>query len=127
MCLQRLRLWQLLGRVSGGWMSLRSYLWENRKYAEGFIERDIPGVKAVKSDATYLLWIDCREIIGDSSKLCRFIREDSGLYLSDGKEYRNGNGFLRMNLACPKAQVEDGLNRLKKSINAYEKRMSARY
>ena len=106
---------------------LRSYLWENRKYAEGFIERDIPGVKAVKSDATYLLWIDCREIIGDSSKLCRFIREDSGLYLSDGKEYRNGNGFLRMNLACPKAQVEDGLNRLKKSINAYEKRMSARY
>lgn len=105
---------------------LRSYLWENRKAAEEFIDREIPGIKAVKGEATYLLWIDCRDIIGDSSELCQFIRRDSGLYLSDGSEYRNGNGFLRMNLACPKEQIEEGLKRLKRSVAGYEKWICAR-
>lgn len=100
---------------------LRNYLWENRKFAQEFLEKEIPGVKAVKGEATYLLWIDCKGILGDSSELCQFIREDSGLYLSDGREYRNGDGFLRMNLACPKVQVEEGMKRLKQSVAAYEK------
>lgn len=99
---------------------LRNYLWENRKFAQEFIEKEIPGVKAVKGEATYLLWIDCKGILGDTSKLCQFIREDSGLYLSDGREYRNGDGFLRMNLACPRVQVEEGMKRLKQSVAAYE-------
>lgn len=78
------------------------------------------GTEPVSARATYLLWIDCRSIIGDSSELCRFIRSHSGLYLSDGNEYRNGSGFLRMNLACPRQLVEDGLKRLKDSVEAYE-------
>ena len=98
---------------------LREYVWENRKYAEQFIEKEIKEIHAVPAEATYLLWLDCRELIGDSSELCDFIRSHSGLYLSDGREYRNGDGFLRMNLACPKEQVKDGLERLKKSMIAY--------
>ena len=98
----------------GEWLdSLREYLWNNRKYAEDYIKKEIKGVTAVSARATYLLWIDCSSVLGDSSELCRFIRSHSGLYLSDGNEYRNGKGFLRMNLACPKQQVEDGLRRLK--------------
>lgn len=105
----------------GEWLDdLREYLWDNRKYAEEYIRNEIRGVSAVSARATYLLWIDCRSVIGDSSVLCRFIRRHSGLYLSDGNEYRNGNGFLRMNLACPMQQVEDGLRRLKDSVAAYE-------
>lgn len=106
----------------GEWLdALRKYLWENRRFAEDYIEREIPGVSAVAAQATYLLWLDCRNLTGDSTDFCRFIRSHSGLYLSDGKEYRNGEGFLRMNLACPRQQVEDGLNRLKESVAAYEK------
>ena len=59
-------------------------------------------------------------MIGSSTDFCSFIRRHSGLYLSDGNEYHNGEGFLRMNLACPRQQVEDGLNRLKESAAAYE-------
>lgn len=107
----------------GDWLDcLRAYLWENRKYAEEFIQTEIPGVHAVHADATYLLWIDCTEIAGDALDLCDFIRQDSGLYLSDGREYRNGEGFLRMNLACPKERVEDGMRRLKKSVLALQER-----
>ena len=105
----------------GEWLdALRDYLWENRRYAEEYIKNEIKNVSAVSARATYLLWIDCRSIIGDSSQLCCFIRSHSGLYLSVGNEYRNGKGFLRLNLACPRQLVEDGLKRLKDSVEAYE-------
>ena len=105
----------------GEWLdALRNYLWENRTFAENYIKKEIQGVSAVPAQATYLLWLDCRNLIGSSTDFCRFIRRHSGLYLSDGNEYRNGEGFLRMNLACPREQVEDGLNRLKESVAAYE-------
>ena len=103
------------------WLNkLRNYLWENRMYAEDYIKTKIPDVSAVKAEATYLLWIDCRQVIGNSSELCRFLRKETGLYLSDGKEYRNGEGFLRMNLACQSEKVIDGMERLKQGIEKYK-------
>lgn len=105
----------------GEWLdALREYLWENRLFAAEYIKREIKGVSAVSAKATYLLWLDCRDITGSSTEFCRFIRNYSGLCLSDGNEYRNAEGFLRMNLACPRQQVEDGLKRLKASVAAYE-------
>ena len=103
------------------WLNkLRNYLWENRMYAEDYIKTKIPDVSAVKAEATYLLWIDCRQVTGNSSELCRFLRKETGLYLSDGKEYRNGEGFLRMNLACQSEKVIDGMERLKQGIEKYK-------
>lgn len=105
----------------GEWLdSLRNYLWENRAFAEEYIKKEIKGISPVSARATYLLWLDCRNMSGSSTQFCHFIRSHSGLYLSDGNEYRNGEGFLRMNLACPRQQVEDGLKRLKESVAAYE-------
>ena len=107
----------------GAWLDeLRAYLWENRKTAEAFIKEKIPQISVVAAEATYLLWIDCTRIAKKEDNLCAFIRSHSGLYLCDGAEYRNGDGFLRMNLACPKTQVEDGLRRLKESVEVYQKR-----
>lgn len=104
----------------GEWLdSLRNYLWENRAFAEEYIKKEIKGISPVSARATYLLWLDCRNMSGSSTQFCHFIRSHSGLYLSDGNEYRNGEGFLRMNLACPRPQVEDGLKRLKESVAAY--------
>lgn len=104
----------------GEWLdSLRNYLWENRAFAEEYIKKEIKGISPVPARATYLLWLDCRNMSGSSTQFCHFIRSHSGLYLSDGNEYRNGEGFLRMNLACPRQQVEDGLKRLKESVAAY--------
>lgn len=97
----------------GEWLdSLREYLWENRRFAEEYIKRETKEISAVPAKATYLLWLDCRKVTGNGTEFCRFIRSHSGLYLSDGNEYRNGEGFLRMNLACPRKQVEEGLMRL---------------
>lgn len=96
---------------------LREYLAQNRAFAEGYIEENIPEISAVKGEATYLLWIDCSSLGMDSDVLAQKIREKTGLFLSEGCEYRgNGRGFLRMNLACPKSRLEDGMERLKRAI-----------
>ena len=105
----------------GSWLDeLNAYLWENRVYADEFISREIPSLFTVKGEATYLLWIDCTQMSGLPQRLGRYVRETSGLYLSDGRAYRNGEGFLRMNLACPRALLEDGLKRLKESMTGKE-------
>ena len=98
---------------------LREYLWENRRYAETHIREQIPGIRTVSGEATYLLWIDCTQVTENRPGLCSFLRKETGLYLSDGKEYRNGEGFLRMNLACQRYKVEDGMKRLKAGIEKY--------
>lgn len=101
---------------------LRVYLAENRCLAEKFIDEKIPDIKAVKAQATYLLWIDCSSLEIRSDLLAEKIRAISGLYLSEGCEYRgDGMHFLRMNLACPRSVLEDGLERLKKSVEVISK------
>lgn len=101
--------------------SLRVYLAENRRLVGEFLEKELPNLALVPTHATYLLWLDCHRVIGDAVELCRYLRSETGLYLSAGVTYGgNGNQFLRMNIACPKARVEDGLKRLQKGVEAYE-------
>ena len=96
---------------------LREYLFENRAIAEKYINEKIPGLKAVRGEATYLFWIDASGVTDDSVELCEKIRKKTGLYLSDGAEYGEcGRKFLRMNLATQRERVLDGLGRLKKAI-----------
>lgn len=101
--------------------ALREYLAENRRYAAAFLQKELPQVKSVDSKATYLLWLDCAGVLGDAAELGQFLRRETGLYLSAGISYRgNGIRFLRMNLACPRERLTEGLNRLKKGVAAYE-------
>lgn len=122
----------------GSWLDeLKEYLWKNREFAKSYIEKEIPDMKLVDGEATYLLWLDCSKIVeksakcgegcgkaaeqeADAGKLCKFLREKTGLYVSAGSSYgRTGANFLRMNIACPRATLEDGLNRLKTGIAAF--------
>lgn len=97
---------------------LREYLAKNRTYAEEYIKEQIPQLHVVHGEATYLLWIDIQETGMSSDELALRIREETGLYLSEGCEYRgDGRNFLRMNLACPRSRLKDGLERLKRAIS----------
>lgn len=100
--------------------ALRDYLYENKKLAEAYIEKEIPDVRAVASQATYLLWLDCSGLIGCGREAAGFLSRETGLYLSEGSQYGgNGADFLRMNIACPRAVLKDGLERLKNGLAAY--------
>lgn len=60
-------------------------------------------------------------MIGNATELGNFIREHTGLILSSGAEFGRGQEeFLRMNIACPKNRLKDGLWRLQKGIKDYE-------
>jgi len=99
---------------------LREYIEENKTISYKYISDRIPSLCVVPSQATYLLWIDCSKICNSSVELTNFIREKTGLYVSDGEEYgSNGNTFIRMNIACPIERLLDGLGRLEKGINLY--------
>lgn len=102
----------------GAWLdALRQYIFENKQLVLFFLDKELPKIRLVKSEATYLLWLDCTALTDDSKTFAARIRESTGLYLSDGAEYGgNGNYFLRMNIACPRSRVEDGLHRLKDAV-----------
>jgi cystathionine beta-lyase len=105
----------------GEWLdALREYIYENKLIVGTYVKDQLPQVKLVKSEATYLLWLDCTGICSNSEELADFIREKTGLYLSDGVQYgRTGEHFLRLNVACQKSRLMDGLLRLKRGIELY--------
>lgn len=106
----------------GPWLTaLLEYIEENKRFVNSFLERELSQLKATPSESTYLLWIDCRKILGNTAELSKFLREHTGLYLSAGNQYGgNEDNFLRMNIACPRESLKDGLARLKQGITAYE-------
>ncbi len=110
------------GRV---WLDeVNKYIDNNFKYYYDFIKNNIPDAKAIKEDATYLAWLDISNITEDDIELQKFIREDTGLYVTEGSEYgKAGKGFLRINLATSLENVQNGLKRLKKGIENYRKRL----
>ena len=85
----------------------------------------IPGTIAAYEKG--LPWIDVSQVTNDSAKLAKFIRKETGLILSAGSVYGgNGNHFLRMNVACPKERLQDGLQRLKKGLTAWHSQAKRR-
>ncbi len=105
----------------GEWLdALRQYIHENREITACFLRENLPQVKLLAADATYLLWMDCSSFTDDSDALQEYLRKEAGLFLSRGSAYRgNGNRFLRMNIACPKALLIEGLNRLKAGVEGF--------
>lgn len=101
--------------------ALRAYVEQNRQLAARFIREQIPSLTVIPAEATYLLWLACGKTDGPAP--AAFLREKTGLFLSAGAPYGGGSeAFLRMNLACPRALVEDGLARLKVGMAAYTAR-----
>lgn len=104
----------------GPWLDqLRAYLAENKEETRAFIARELPQLQVAPAKATYLLWLDCGKVSNDSTQLAKTLREKTGLYLTAGAGFGgNGGQFLRMNVACPKALLRDGLRRLKDGMEA---------
>ena len=100
------------------WLAeLNEYIYENKMIVRDFLNSELPQIKLVRGDGTYLLWLDCSYLDMDSRKLVSSIRKTTGLFLMPGSDYgKGGRYFLRMNIACPKSMLNDGLDRLKKAV-----------
>lgn len=101
---------------------LRVYLQQNREAAESFLKRELPKMKAVPAEATYLLWLDLGAYDIDVEAFCAFLYEKEGLKVAYGGEYgEQGKDFLRINMAVPRSRLMEGLRRLKAGAQAYSK------
>ena len=110
----------------GEWLDeMCEYVDGNRRLVSDFLSKELPMITLANSDASYLLWLNVRGILknGDSSTdFWKFLREKTGLYVSKGEPYRgDGKDFLRLNIACPRERLLDGLSRLKSGTEGYIK------
>lgn len=104
----------------GQWLDeLREYIAQNKILAAEAINK-IDGLQVAVTDATYLIWIDCSKLSADSGKFADFLKDEAGLFITNGGVYgANGEGFLRMNLAAPRSIVNEGLERLRRGAEAF--------
>ena len=105
----------------GQWLDeLMQYLYENKQLVKSVIETEINELRLTPSQATYLLWIDGTKLkLDEGMTLSQSIRSRTGLYLSDGTQFgTGGEGYLRMNIACPRSVVREGLDRLRDAVRS---------
>lgn len=100
-------------REGGEWLdSLLDYLHGNYEFMRDFCRKHLPDFPIAELEGTYLVWMDCRKLGLGSEALEEALIQDARLWLNAGKMYGTaGEGFMRWNIACPRAVLEDGLNR----------------
>ncbi len=99
---------------SGEWLdALRKYLRENYEYLCRFFAERLPQYPVLPLEGTYLVWIDCRASgIGSDATTLR-LQEEQKLMVNSGTMYGpGGEGFIRLNIACPRPLLTDGLERI---------------
>lgn len=98
---------------------MRIYIIENVRYVDDFLMKYIPQIKVYQPQASFLVWLDCRDLHLTQPELVQFFEEKAGLYLNDGSMFGpGGEGFMRLNIGCPRATLEVAMNALKKAIKA---------
>lgn len=98
---------------------LLEYISGNFDYVVDYCKTRIPKIRTYAPDATYLMWLDCRELGLDNGALRRFMIEKAKLALNDGCTFgRSLNGYMRLNAACPRATLERAMKQLEEAVNA---------
>ncbi len=91
---------------------LLGYLYDNYLYMSDFCREHLPDFPITKLEGTYLVWMDCRKLGLSSEELERRLVDEAGLWLNAGTMYgKEGEGFMRWNIACPRATLAEGLKR----------------
>lgn len=91
---------------------LIEYLWDNYRFMQDFCRDALPTLPITRLEGTYLVWMDCRSLPFTSDELERKLLADAKLWLNAGNMYgEDGEGFMRWNIACPRAVLAEGLNR----------------
>ncbi|MCX5970421.1 MAG: cystathionine beta-lyase, partial [Coprothermobacterota bacterium] len=98
---------------------LMQYLSGNLACIESYLAKRLPRVKMIPPEGTYLAWLDCRSLRLPQAELDQRL-VDAGLGLSSGTLYGpQGEGFQRLNFACPRSLLEEGLSRLEVALGSH--------
>lgn len=105
-------------RYGEAWLDeLRMYLQGNRDYLLAQIAQRWPGIQAEAPQGTYLVWLDCRGLGLNDAELKRFFIQQAGVGLNPGLTFGEpGAGFMRLNIGCPRATLEQILARVERAL-----------
>jgi len=105
-------------RDGGPWLDeVLLYLESNRDFLADFVASELPGIQVWKPEGTYLGWLDCRELGLDISPH-QFFLEKAKVGLNEGRNFGDdGEGFVRLNFACPRHLLEQGLGQMKSALD----------
>jgi len=97
--------------------SLIAYLDENHRTVDTYLAERVPSARKIVAEATYLAWLDFRQTGLDQAEIMERLVRVGGVGLYGGMEFGiEGDGFFRMNLACPRAQLMKGLEGISKAL-----------
>ncbi len=103
----------------GPWYeAMLAYLEENKNFVSDFIKNELPQISLIEPEGTYLLWMDFRGLELSEAEREDLLLNKAGLWLDSGAMFgTTGEGFERINIACPRATLEKALNQLKQAID----------
>jgi len=103
--------------------ALRRYLDANFEFLRSFLTRHLPLAGFSIPQATYLGWVDISAYLPAGTDPCMFFANKAGVLLEGGQMFvQNGDGYIRLNLACPRAVLVKGLTRIAEAL--LERRIS---
>lgn len=99
-------------------LELRAYLDNNFRFTGEYLKEHLPKAVYRVSEATYLAWVDLNAYFEPDENLPLFFAYKAGVLLEGGNMFvQSSDGFIRLNLACPKATLEEGLRRICEAVN----------
>ena len=107
---------------SEDWLDeLNKYLWENYLILKQFFSENLPRVEVFRLEGTYLVWIDITAIELTSDEAAEKLLKEGKVMVNSGTMYgrKAGQGFLRINIACPRMQLMEGLKRIGRILSTY--------
>ncbi|MCM1538628.1 MAG: pyridoxal phosphate-dependent aminotransferase [bacterium] len=97
--------------------AMHSYVADNLAFTKSYVEENLPGVRMIEHEGTYLVWLDFRDTGIEAEELERRIIHQAKLWLDSGKLFGAcGTGFQRINTACPRSILWEALERLQKVL-----------
>lgn len=104
---------------SEGWIdALNDYIYGNYQLLRSVFASDLPLVEVIRLEGTYLAWVDIRGLGMSSGAVTEKLLHNGHVFVSDGTLYGKdaGEGYIRINLACPRAVLKEGLNRIVRAL-----------
>ena len=109
------------------WLSqLKEYLAENLNFVRTYLQENIPQIHLIEPEGTYLLWLDFRSLGLTEAQRVDLIEKKAHLWVDSGAMFGvDGEGFERINIACPRATLKQALDQLRDAVNAQTGRQTA--
>lgn len=104
---------------SEDWLDeLNEYIWGNYQLLKGTFAQQLPSLRVTRLEGTYLAWVDISSLGMTSDEVTKKLLKEGHVFVSSGTLYGKeaGEGFIRINLACPRSVLKEGLNRIVKTL-----------